>query len=162
MLTIPIKLDATPDGLCKEIRIKQYASDFKIVATLVTTTGEITIEGGTSVYLRGTKRDGKGWQLGGTRTENTVTFSGTHEQMQQMTAVAGKQKFEAVLIHDGKELPFASFILDVQRAAMDAETVNPSQIDELRGQVIETNTIYYRGGLRVEDGVLIIGGGDNA
>ena len=157
MLIIPIKLDASPDGLCKEIRIKQYASDFKIVATLVATTGTLTIEGGTTVFLRGTKRDGKGWQLGGSRSGTTVTFSGTHEQMQQMTAVAGKNKFEVVLVNSGKELPFASFILDVQRAAMDKGTVNPSQIDELKGQIIENTTIEYGGDNgTVENGVLII------
>ena len=157
MLTIPIKLDATPDGLCKEIRIKQYASDFKIVATLVTTTGEITIEGGTSVYLRGTKRDGKGWQLGGTRSGNTVTFSGTHEQMQQMTAVAGKQKFEAVLIHDGKELPFASFILDVQRAAMDQNTItDSSNLAEVKNQIIENNILEYGGTNISIDGTTLV------
>ena len=158
MLTIPIKLDAAPDGLCKEIRIKQYASDFKIVATLVATTGTLTIEGGTSVLLRGTKRDGHGWQLGGSRSGTTVTFSGTHEQMQQMTAIAGKNKFEVVLKNGSKELPFATFILDVQRAAMDADTVNPSQIDELSSQIIENTTLIKSGGLRVENGVLIIGG----
>ena len=162
MLTITTKLDASLTGLPTTVRIKQYASDFRLIFQLIATDGSLTIEGGTSVYIRGTKRDGNGWQLGGTRSGTTVTFSGTHDQMRQMTAVAGKNKFEVVLIHDGKELPFASFVLDVQRAAMDAGTVNPSQIQELSGQVIETNTISYRGGLRVENGVLIIGGGDNA
>ena len=157
MLTITTKLDASNVGLPKTIRIKQYASDFKLIFQLIATDGSLTIESGTSVYIRGTKLDGHGWQLGGSRSGTTVTFAGTHEQMQQMTAVAGKNKFEVVLIHDGKELPFASFILDVQRAAMDAGTVNPSQIDELSGQMIETHTIEYGGdNITVEDDVLII------
>ena len=157
MLTITTKLDASNVGLPKTIRIKQYASDFKLIFQLIATDGSLTIESGTSVYIRGTKLDGYGWQLGGSRSGTTVTFAGTHEQMRQMTAVAGKNKFEVVLIHDGKELPFASFILDVQRAAMDAGTVNPSQIDELKGQIIENTTVEYGGdNITVEDDVLII------
>lgn len=157
MLTITTKLDASNVGLPKTIHIKQYASDFKLVFQLMATDGSLTIESGTSVYIRGTKLDGHGWQLGGSRSGTTVTFAGTHEQMRQMTAIAGRNKFEVVLIHDGKELPFASFILDVQRAAMDAGTVNPSQIDELSGQIIETHTVEYGGNnIRIEDDMLIV------
>lgn len=156
-LTITRTLDASPSSVPTVIPIKQYASDFALVFNLVSTDGSFTIAGGTSVYLRGTKRDGKGWQLGGTRSGSTVTFSGTHEQMRQMTAVAGRNKFEVVLIHDGKELPFASFILNVQRAAMDAGTVNPSQIDELSGQIVETHTVEYGGSnIRIEDDTIIM------
>lgn len=157
MLTITTKLDASNVGLPKTIRIKQYASDFKLIFQLIATDGSLTIESGTSVYIRGTKLDGHGWQLGGSRSGTTVTFAGTHEQMQQMTAVAGKNKFEVVLIHDGKELPFASFILDVQRAAMDQATVVPSQINELQSEVLESAILEYGGtNIRVEDNVLIV------
>lgn len=157
MLTITTKLDASSAGLPKTVRIKQYASDFRLIFQLIATDGSLTMESGTTVFLRGTKCDGNGWQLGGTRSGTTVTFAGTHEQMRQMTAIAGRQKFEVVLRHSGKELPFASFILDVQRAAMDAGTVNPSQIDELSGQIVETTTVEYGGdNITVEDGTLII------
>jgi len=157
MLTITTKLDASLTGLPTTVRIKQYASDFRLIFQLMATDGSLTIESGTSVYIRGTKLDGHGWQLGGSRSGTTVTFAGTHEQMQQMTAVAGKNKFEVVLKNGSKELPFATFILDVQRAAMDEGTVNPSQIDELSGQIIETNTVEYGGdNITVENGVLII------
>lgn len=157
MLTITTKLDASNVGLPKTIRIKQYASDFKLIFQLIATDGSLTIESGTSVYIRGTKLDGHGWQLGGSRSGTTVTFAGTHEQMRQMTAVAGKNKFEVVLIHDGKELPFASFILDVQRAAMDKSTVDDSQIAELETQIVEASVVEYGGdNVTVENGVLII------
>ena len=155
--TITRNLDVSPSPVPTVIHIKQYASDFALKFNLVSSDGSFSISSG-SVYIRGTKTDGKGWQLGGSRSGTTVTFSGTHEQMQQMTAVAGKNKFEVVLKNGSKELPFATFILDVQRAAMDADTVIPSQIDELSGQIIENTTLIKSGGLRVENGVLIIGG----
>lgn len=155
--TITRNLDVSPSPVPTVVKVKQYASDFALKFNLVSSDGTFTIAGGTSVYIRGTKTDGKGWQLGGSRSGNTVTFSGTHEQMQQMTAIAGKNKFEVVLKNGSKELPFATFILDVQRAAMDADTVNQSQIDELSSQIIETNTIEYGGdNITVENGVLII------
>lgn len=155
--TITRNLDVSPSPVPTVIKVKQYASDFALKFNLVSSDGTFTIAGGTSVYIRGTKTDGKGWQLGGSRSGNTVTFSGTHEQMQQMTAIAGKNKFEVVLKNGSKELPFATFILDVQRAAMDEGTVNSSQIDELSSQIIETNTIEYGGdNITVENGVLVI------
>ena len=157
MLTITKKLDVTPVGLPQMIRIKQYASDFKLVFQLFASQGELTMEAGTTVILRGTKRDKRGWQLGGTRSGTTVTFSGTHDQMQQMTAIAGKNLFEVVLRHGGKELPCGTFILDVQRAAMDANTVEPSQINELQSEVLETAILEYGGtNIRVEDNVIIV------
>lgn len=156
--TITRNLDVSPSPVPTVIKVKQYASDFALKFNLVSSDGTFTIAGGTSVYIRGTKRDGSGWQLGGSRSGNTVTFSGTHDQMQQMTAIAGKNQFEVVLKNSGKELPFATFVLDVQRAAMDADTVKPSQIDELNSQIIENTTLIKSGGLRVENGVLIIGG----
>ena len=77
--------------------------------------------------------------------------------MQQRTAVAGKNKFEVVLKNGGKELPFATFVLDVQRAAMDAGTVNPSQIDELRTQIVETTVVEYSGtNIRIENDTIIV------
>ena len=157
MLTITTKLDVTPTGLPQTIRIKQYASDFRIVFQLFASQGGLSIESGTTVILRGTKRDKRGWQLGGTRSGSTVTFSGTHDQMQQMTAVAGKSLFEVVLLHGGKELPCGTFILDVQRAAMDADTVNPSQINELQTEVVESTVLEYGGtNIRIEDNVIIV------
>lgn len=155
--TITRTLDVSPSPVPTVIHIKQYASDFALVFNLKSSDGSFTIAGGASVYIRGTKMDGRGWQLQGSRSGNTVTFSGTHDQMQQMTAVAGKNVFEVVIINGTKELPFATFVLDVQRAAMDSGTVNPSQIDELKGQIIENTTVEYGGdNVTVENGVLII------
>lgn len=157
MLIITKKLDVTPVGLPQMIRIKQYASDFKLVFQLFASQGGLTIESGTTVILRGTKKDKRGWQLGGTRSGTTVTFAGTHDQMRQMTAVAGKNLFEVVLLHGGKELPCGTFILDVQRSAMDADTVEPSQINELQTEVLESAILEYGGtNIRVEDNVLIV------
>lgn len=156
--TITRTLDVSPSPVPTVIHIKQYASDFALKFNLVSSDGSFSISSG-SVYIRGTKTDGKGWQLGGSRSGNTVTFSGTHEQMQQMTAVAGENIFEVVLMISDKELPFSTFILDVQRAALDADTVkDQSSLSELKSQVIENTTLIKSGGLRVENGVLIIGG----
>lgn len=157
MVTITRNLDVSPGAVPACVHIKQYASDFSLKFVLYSSDGVFTMESGTTAIMRGTKKDGNGFQLGGSRSGSTITFSSTHEKMQQMTAAAGKNLFEIVLLHGGKELPCGTFILDVQRAAMDAATVEPSQINELQTEVLETAILEYGGtNITIEDNVIIV------
>lgn len=130
MLTIYKKLNVSPDSYPLVIPIKQYSSDFALKFKLYSTDGDLDIEEGATTKIRGTKRDGNGFELTGTRIGNTCTFSGTKAQMQQMTAAHGRCVFEIVVEKNTKELITANFYLEVQRAAMDAGTVTSESIIE--------------------------------
>ena len=128
--TISKKLNVSPYAAPLVIQIKQYTSDFALKLQLYSTVGDLDIPAGATTKIRGTKRDGNGYELTGTRIGHTCTFSGTKAQMQQMTAAHGRCVFEVVVEHDGKELITANFYLEVQRAAMDAGTVTSESIIE--------------------------------
>lgn len=128
--TISKKLNVSPYAAPLVIQVKQYTSDFALKLQLYSTVGDLDIPAGATTKIRGTKRDGNGYELTGTRIGHTCTFSGTKEQMQQMTAAHGRCVFEVVVEHDGKELITANFYLEVQRAAMDAGTVTSESIIE--------------------------------
>jgi len=128
--TIYKKLNVSPNSFPLVIPIKQYSSDFALKFKLYSTEGDLDIEAGATTKIRGTKRDGNGFELTGTRIGNTCTFSGTKAQMQQMTAAHGRCVFEIVVEKNTKELITANFYLEVQRAAMDAGTVTSESIIE--------------------------------
>lgn len=130
MWTIYKKLNVSPNSYPLVIPIKQYSSDFILKIKLYSTDGDLDIEAGATTKIRGTKRDGNGFELTGTRIGNTCTFSGTKEQMQQMTAAHGRCVFEIVVENNTRELITANFYLEVQRAAMDAGTVTSESIIE--------------------------------
>lgn len=128
--TISKKLNVSPYAAPLVIQIKQYTSDFALKLQLYSTVGDLDIPAGATTKIRGTKRDGNGYELTGTRIGHTCTFSGTKEQMQQMTAAHGRCVFEVVVENETKELITANFYLEVQRAAMDAGTVTSESIIE--------------------------------
>ena len=130
MWTIYKKLNVSPNSFPLVIPIKQYSSDFILKIKLYSTDGDLDIEAGATTKIRGTKRDGNGFELTGTRIGNTCTFSGTKAQMQQMTAAHGRCVFEIVVEKNTRELITANFYLEVQRAAMDAGTVTSESIIE--------------------------------
>lgn len=115
------KLDMTPGGVMLVIHMSQYDSDFTIVFSLYNSDGTFTIESGTTARIRGTKKSGTGYSVPATvdASTNTVTVTGD----QQMTAVAGTNIYEITLYKNGKELNSANFILDVERAALDMDTI---------------------------------------
>lgn len=128
--TISKKLNVSPYAAPLVIQIKQYTSDFALKLQLYSTVGDLDIPAGATTKIRGTKRDGNGYELTGTRIGHTCTFSGTKAQMQQMTAAHGRCVFEIVVENNTRELITANFYLEVQRAAMDAGTVTSESIIE--------------------------------
>ncbi len=130
MITYREKLNLSPGGIPLVIHISQYDQDFSLVFELYASKGTFTIDYGTTVQIRGTKTDGTGYSVNASlNTSNSVvTVTGD----QQMTAAAGRNVFELTLRKDGKELNTANFILDVEHAALDRETiVSESKIMEL-------------------------------
>ena len=117
-------IDMTPGREPVEIPLKQYDSDFTIIFALKSRNGEMTLESGTTVKIRGTKTDGTGYSVLQTLDleARTVTVTGDV----QMTAVSGRMPFELCLMKGDKEINTATFFLNVQHAAMDYETI-PSE-----------------------------------
>ena len=126
MITYTYDLNMVPGGGPLMVHVGQYDSDFVIVFNLYASTGTFNVESGTTAEVRGTKRDGNGYSASATIdiANKRVTVTGN----QQMTAVAGQQNFELVLLKSNKPLSTANFILDVERAAMDADTIQSDTV----------------------------------
>ena len=124
------RLNMTGGGVPVIVRLSQYDDDFTLIFELYSTDGTFTIPSGTTAEVIGTKSDGKGFSASATLdiTNKKVTVTGD----QQMTAVSGKSIFELTLWKSNKELNTANFILDVEPAALDRNTiVSESKILEL-------------------------------
>lgn len=124
------RLNMTGGGVPVIVRLSQYDDDFTLIFELYSTDGTFTIPSGTTAEVRGTKSDGRGFSASATIdiTNKKVTVTGD----QQMTAVSGKNIFELTLWKSNKELNTANFILDVEPAALDRNTiVSESKIMEL-------------------------------
>ena len=108
----------------ERIHLSQYDSDFTLVFNLYSSAGSFSVESGTTAMIRGTKGDGNGYSASASLSGTTVTIQGNN----QMTAVAGPNTFELALTRSGKVLSTANFILDVEPAAMDANTIQSDTI----------------------------------
>lgn len=126
MITINTILDMRPGAVPKIIHLSQYDSDFTLVFRLHASFGVLNIESGTTAEIRGTKKSGTGYSAAATLnvSNGTVTVTGDA----QMTAVAGQNIYEIVLTKNNKVLGSANFILLVERAALDADTITDETV----------------------------------
>lgn len=141
MITYRNKINMTPGGVPLVINLSQYDDDFSLIFELFSSKGTFTVSSGTTAEIHGTKLDGNGYSasasLSGT-TNPTVTVTGN----KQMTAIAGSNMFELVLIYSNKELYSANFILEVERTALDKDTLaSDSVIRQLVNVVDRTDEI---------------------
>lgn len=136
MITYSNKLDMTPGGFPCVINLNQYDDDVELQFLLHTRTGLFTLQTGTTAMIRGTKRDGNAYSADATInvSSSTVTVAVT----KQMTAAAGKNVFELVLLKGTKVLSTANFILQVEHAAMDADTVTSESVLKEMNALIES------------------------
>lgn len=117
---ITANLDITPRGVPPVISLSQYDSDFTLTFSLYSSDGTLTVATGTTAGVSGTKPDGTGYSADCTinTTAKTVTVTGDV----QMTAAPGRAVFELSLFKNSKRLSTSNFILDVEPAALDADT----------------------------------------
>lgn len=108
----------------ERIHLSQYDSDFTLIFNLYSSVGSFTVESGTTAMIRGTKGDGNGYSASASLSGTTVTVQGNN----QMTAVAGRNVFELALTRSGKVLGSANFILDVEPAALSADTIESDSV----------------------------------
>ena len=122
MITQTHRLDVVPGGVTSVVHVKQYQTDESLVFELFSRFGDFAISAAfTECTVRGTKSDGNGYSANATPdpSNNTVTVQLT----EQMTAVAGLQPYELTVTDSTGQMITATFYLDVQRAALDADTV---------------------------------------
>lgn len=138
MITYTIPINMRPDEVPVTAYLNQYDDDFTLIFTLYIIGSTLNIEEGSTAAIRGTKRDGTGYSAVATLDGTTVTVNGD----KQLTAVAGDSIYELVIVHDGKELSSANFIIHVERAALDKDTiVSDSKIRELINVIDKTDDL---------------------
>lgn len=130
MITQRYFLDIVHGNVPVIVPVSQYDSDFTLVFSLYASTGEFTLEKDTTATIRGTKGDGNGYSVDA--TIDIASAEVTVEGDEQLTAIAGKQLFELTLWKGQKHLSTANFILNVEKAPLDRDTVSSeSKIREL-------------------------------
>lgn len=141
MITTQTELDVSPGGIAPVIHVSQYDTGSRtLLFNLIATAGDLILPNGTRAEIRGTKPDGNGFSYTCQISGKTVTADVT----EQMTAAAGKAVCELVLYtgtpateetpasSDFTQLCTANFILYVERAALDKDTVRSgSEIRQL-------------------------------
>ena len=132
-ITITRDLNVVSVGVPPVIHLSQYDSDFTLVFNLYASTGAFTMPTGTTAEIRGTKRDGNGYDAAATVSGSTVTVTGD----EQMTAGAGQNVFEIATYYNNKRLNTINFILDVERAALDADTITSESVLRELNAIIE-------------------------
>lgn len=140
MVTYKIDLDITPGGIPKIVHVKQYQTDATLEFKLHTRRGTLNIGNVTDCSIRGTKSDGNGYSASAEEfvvSTNTVRVKLTS----QMTAVAGRQPYEITVTDSTGKMITATFYLDVQRAALDGDTISASVIRELTNALDHTDDI---------------------
>ena len=130
-ITQEINLNLIPGAIPPRISVSQYDDASRsLVFRLYNGAVSFTPGSGTTVQIRGTKPDNKGFEYAANLSGSTVTAAITD----QMTAVAGDVRCEIVLKDSTKTIGTGNFVLEVERAALGedtdiSETVIPDIID---------------------------------
>ena len=137
-ITYQNRLNVIPGDYPPVINLNQYDSDFTLEFTIYSSIGNLVLESGTTAAIRGTKMDGHGYSAAATINGYVVSVTGD----EQMTAIAGDNVFELVLTRNGKNISTANFIIHVERAALDKDTiVSQSKIRELINVIDKTDDL---------------------
>lgn len=127
MISQTHKLDVVPGGVTAVVHVKQYQTGESLVFELFSRFGDFEISAQfTECTVRGTKSDGNGYSANATcdPSNNSVTVQLT----EQMTAVAGRQPYEITITESTGRMITTTFILDVHRAALDADTMESESV----------------------------------
>ena len=147
MITTQIELDVSPGGIPPVIHVSQYDTGSRtLVFNLVSGAGELALPSGVKAAIRGRKPDGNGFDYAATYTAATANTqsSVSVDVTEQMTAIAGKAVCEIYLYKgtpattemaasaDYEQLATANFILEIERAPLDKDTlISTSEIRQL-------------------------------
>lgn len=112
-------LELIPKGVPPIIHVSQYDKGQTWTITVTEDGIPFSIPAGTSVTVQGTKPDNTGFQYLGTADDSIVTFI----VQQQMTVLAGEYDCELVLVNGNDQVATINFLLMVEAAALDDETI---------------------------------------
>ena len=122
MITQSAKLNLIPGAVLPRINVSQYDKGSRTLEFPIYD-GEqrFTLTSSMSASIHGTKPDGNGFAYAGTvnTTDNIVEL----DVVQQMTAVSGEVVCEVIITKSGKRIGTVNFILNVQPAALNDNTV---------------------------------------
>lgn len=156
MITNSYKLDITPGrSVAPVIFVSQYDTKSRVMQfTLVGDGGTIAYGSNVSAAVRGTKPDGMGFDYAASVSIDDSIADVTVTLTEQMTAVAGRVPCEIYLYkgnpatpttpasNDFEQLATANFILHVERAALDKDTLkSDSEIRQLIDVVDRTDEL---------------------
>lgn len=147
MLKRTYELDMVPGGIPLSIHLSQYDSDVLLVFELYASQGTLAIpDTGVTAQIRGTKLDGNGISAECTFEIVDSVPTVTVQMTKQMTAIAGKNTFELVLTATSGSseysLPSANFYLEVERAALDYDTLeSKSEIKEIQEILADADSV---------------------
>lgn len=112
-------LELIPKGVPPIIHVSQYDKGQTWTITVTENGIPFTIPANTSVAVQGTKPDNTGFQYAGAADASVVTFI----VQQQMTVLAGELDCELVLVNGDDQVATINFVLAVEPAALDDETI---------------------------------------
>ncbi|MBR3202234.1 MAG: hypothetical protein IKF60_01465, partial [Solobacterium sp.] len=147
MLQRTYELDMVPGGIPLSIHLSQYDSDVTLIFQLYASQGILAIPNeGVTATIRGTKLDGNGISAEAVFSFVDSIPTVTVQVTKQMTAIAGKNTFELLLkATSGSseyDLPSANFYLDVERAALDYDTLaSKSEIMEIQEILADADSV---------------------
>ena len=147
MLRRTYELDMVPGGIPLSIHLSQYDSDVQLIFQLYASQGALAIpDTGVTAQIRGTKLDGNGISADCTFEIVDSVPTVTVQMTKQMTAIAGKNTFELVLTATSGSseysLPSANFYLEVERAALDYDTLeSKSEIKEIQEILADADSV---------------------
>lgn len=147
MLRRTYELDMVPGGIPLSIHLSQYDSDVQLIFQLYASQGALAIpDTGVTAQIRGTKLDGNGISADCTFEVIDSVPTVTVQMTKQMTAIAGKNTFELVLTATSGSseysLPSANFYLEVERAALDYDTLeSKSEIKEIQEILADADSV---------------------
>ena len=147
MLNRTFELDMVPGGIPLSVHLSQYDSDVTLNFQLYASSGVLNIPNeNVTAEIRGTKLDGNGISAQATFAVIDDIPTVSVQVTKQMTAIAGKNTFELVLIATSGDteyqLPSANFYLDVERAALDYDTLkSKSEILEIQEILADADSV---------------------
>ena len=112
-------LELIPKGVPPIVHVSQYDKGQTWTITVTEDGIPFSIPAGTSVTVQGIKPDNTGFQYSGTASDSVVTFI----VQQQMTVLAGEYDCELVLVNGNDQVATINFLLMVEAAALDDETI---------------------------------------
>ena len=148
MISYDYNLDMVP-GLSDAklvVPVNQYDDDFLLRFHLYARTGDFQLQSGTTARIRGTKPDGNAYSADCTLTVENDDIVITVTGDKQMTAASGSGEYEIALYNGTVELSTANFVLNVERAALDKDTVSSeSKVRELIDVIDNSEAIINAG-----------------